>query len=136
VILDEPIECPRCGVSTSVVDEVTVNGKVVVRLCSKCAPRSLDEMLVRFRKLVVDITAAVDKRCPVCDGQGWKALRTGRGNTGGTGVRVSRCAACVGTGVDMQNLLEALEICEKPRPARGGDEPSFPGRESGRNRHR
>lgn len=112
VILDEPVECPRCGVKTSSVDELRVDGRPVLQLCSDCAKKPLGPLVVAFRSLVTDIRHAVDKHCESCSGQGWRSYRRGRG------TYILRCAECLGTGIDMQKLLNALEILEKPKPAR------------------
>jgi Zn-finger nucleic acid-binding protein len=112
MILDEPVECPRCGKLTSVVDELRYGDRVVLRLCTLCAGKPLDTLLAEFRRLVCGISAAVDRHCAACSGQGWRSM------SGGRGLRVQVCPKCVGTGVDMAALLDVLEIQEKARPAK------------------
>lgn len=134
MILDEAVECPRCGKATAWVDELRLDDQVVLQLCASCGlqerstagetseeraqRRPLKLLLREFRRLVQGITATVDARCPECSGEGWRAMRTGRGTSGGTGLRIFKCAACVGTGIDLTALLNVLEIVEKPKPVR------------------
>jgi hypothetical protein len=132
MILDDAIECPRCGKPTKLVDPVTLNGRTIMHLCSVCAEkpadRQIDKSLVHFRQLVNGISGAVDKHCPECFGVGWKFL-------GGRGLRLHKCPACAATGIDMAELLRVLEIDEKPRPEKKGPAGElFPGREIGKGR--
>jgi len=112
VILDTPIDCPRCGKKTSLADEVTCGGKVVLRLCSLCAEKPLDQLLVHFRSLVRGISGAVDRHCPECAGRGWHISH----GHGGQAFHIRECAACSCTGIDMKALLAVLEIAVRPRP--------------------
>jgi predicted Zn-ribbon and HTH transcriptional regulator len=133
MILDDAIECPRCGKSVKLVDPVTIAGRTVMYLCSVCAEkpadRQIDKSLVHFRQLVKGISSAVDKHCAQCSGAGWNFLG------GGRALRMRKCPACAATGIDMQELLKVLEIGEKPRPEKRGPAGDlFPGREIGKGR--
>lgn len=122
MILDEPAVCARCGKSAKLVDPLKVGDRTVAYLCTVCSEKpdavQIDKVIVHFRQLVTSITAAVDRHCPECAGRGWHMFSSGRGQSGSTGLRIRRCAACVGTGIDMGALLAALKIDERPKPTK------------------
>jgi hypothetical protein len=136
MILDDPIECPRCGKKTKLVDTVQIGDRVVMHLCTVCSEKpvamQLDKLLIQFRHLVKGISNAVDKHCPECAGRGWRAYSRGRGLRDTSGMCRTRCVACVGTGVDMAELLRVLEIDEKPKPVKHEPADGFsPGQAAG-----